>query len=85
MEMNFLVLCKASNLLTSCVGFEVLTAVVTKISIFWVITPWSQLKVSRRFGGIYFPPAFTLVSCVSYFSTLKMEVTCYSETSTDFQ
>jgi hypothetical protein len=33
------------------VGFEVLTAVVMKISIFWDITPCTPLKVNRRFGG----------------------------------
>jgi hypothetical protein len=33
------------------VGFEVLRAVVMKISIFWDITPSSLLKVSRCFGG----------------------------------
>jgi hypothetical protein len=31
------------------------------------------------------PAAFTLVSCLAYSSTLKMEVTCFSETSVDFQ
>jgi hypothetical protein len=33
------------------VGFEVLTALVTKSAIFWDITPRSPLKVNRRFGG----------------------------------
>jgi hypothetical protein len=33
------------------VGFEVLTAVVMKISIVWDTKPRSMLKVSRRFGG----------------------------------
>jgi hypothetical protein len=31
------------------------------------------------------PPAFTLVSCLAYSSTLKMEAKCSSETSVDFQ
>jgi hypothetical protein len=35
------------------VGFEVLTAVVMKSSIFWDITPCSLLKVNRGFGGTY--------------------------------
>jgi hypothetical protein len=35
------------------VGFEVLTAVVIKSTIFWGITPCSPLKVNRRFGGTY--------------------------------
>jgi hypothetical protein len=62
-------------------------------SIFWDITPCSPLRVNRRFGGIYrlhtaelcLPPAFTLVSCSAYSSTLKMEAICFSETSVDFQ
>jgi hypothetical protein len=35
-----------SKLSFSCVGFEVLTAVVKKSSIFWDITPCSLLKVN---------------------------------------
>jgi hypothetical protein len=35
------------------VGFEVLTAVIMKITIFWDITPCSPLSVNRRFGGTY--------------------------------
>jgi hypothetical protein len=31
--------------------FEVPTAFVIKISIFWNITPFSPLKIDRRFGG----------------------------------
>jgi hypothetical protein len=33
------------------IGFEVLTVVVMKASIIWVITPCSALKVNRRFIG----------------------------------
>jgi hypothetical protein len=33
----------------------------------------------------YFPPAFTLVSCLSCALTLKMEATRSSETPDDFQ
>jgi hypothetical protein len=32
-----------------------------------------------------FPPAFTLVSCLAYSSTLEIEVICFCETSVDFQ
>jgi hypothetical protein len=32
------------------VGFEVLTVVVMKSTLFWDITPWSPLSVKRRFG-----------------------------------
>jgi hypothetical protein len=35
----------------SDVGFEAVTAVVMKISIFWDITACIPLKVNRRFGG----------------------------------
>jgi hypothetical protein len=35
------------------VGFDVLTAVVMKSTIFWDITPCSLLSVNRRFGGTY--------------------------------
>jgi uncharacterized protein YjiK len=35
------------------VGFEVLTAVVMKSTIFWDIKPCSPLKVNRFFGGKY--------------------------------
>jgi hypothetical protein len=35
------------------VGFEVLSAVVTKSTVFWVITPCSPMKVNLRFGGSY--------------------------------
>jgi hypothetical protein len=52
-------------------GSEVLTAVLMKSTIFWD----TKLGLS---------PAFTLVS-YSASSTLKMEATCSSETSADFQ
>jgi hypothetical protein len=35
------------------VGFEVLTEVVMKCSVFWDITPCSPLKVKQLFGGTY--------------------------------
>jgi hypothetical protein len=35
------------------VGFEVLTAVVMKSTIFWDITPCSPLKVNRRFEALF--------------------------------
>jgi hypothetical protein len=62
------------------VGFAVLTAVVMKSTIFWDIMPCSPLKVNREL-----PPAFTLVSCLAYSSTLKVEAICSSETSVRFQ
>jgi hypothetical protein len=47
------------------------------------------LKISRsrnqRKSKLCLPPAFTLASCLPYFSTLKMEATCSSETSVNFQ
>jgi hypothetical protein len=38
------------------VGFEVLTEVVMKSSIFWVITPCSPLNVNTRFGQVILRP-----------------------------
>jgi hypothetical protein len=38
---------------TKSVGFEVLTAVIKKSTVFWDITPCSQWKVKGRFGGTY--------------------------------
>jgi hypothetical protein len=46
-------LVKNKNLNLYDTGFEVLTAVVRKSSIFWDITPSSPVKVNQRFGGIY--------------------------------
>jgi hypothetical protein len=62
-------------------------------TIFWDITPCSLLKVNRCFGGPYrlylqgrsLPPAFILVSCSTYTSTLKIEAICSNETSVEFQ
>jgi hypothetical protein len=42
----------------------------------------SEISTSRL---LCLPPAFTLVSRFAYSSTLKMEATCPSEISTDFQ
>jgi hypothetical protein len=44
----------------------------------------SKNKVSKK-PELCLPPAFTLVSCSAYSSTLKMEAICSSETSVDFQ
>jgi hypothetical protein len=51
------------------VGFEVLTAVAKKSSVFWDMTPCSPLKINPE----------TLKS------TLRMEATRFSETLVDFQ
>jgi hypothetical protein len=59
-------------------GFEVLTAVVMKSTVFWDITPCSPLETLL---AIY----FMLVYFLAYSSTLKKEATYYSETSVDFQ
>jgi hypothetical protein len=66
------------------VGFEVLTAVVMKSTIFWDMTLCSPLKINRRFGRTYrlhlqgrrhklncLPPGFTLVSCSAYVFDLE--------------
>jgi hypothetical protein len=74
------------------VGFEVLTEVVMTCSISWDITPCSPLKVNRRFGGTYLLHLQSFDCCLlhagfclAYSSTLKMEATCSSEKSVDFQ
>jgi hypothetical protein len=79
------------------VGFEVLTLVVIKSSVFCDITPYSPLKVNRSFwekcrlhlqqvaSRTLLATCFTLVSCLAYSSTLKMEAICSSETPVDFQ
>lgn len=46
-----LCICLANNL--DCVGFEVLTVVIMKSTVFWNVTPRSMLKVSRCFWGTY--------------------------------
>jgi hypothetical protein len=80
-------------------GFEVLTAMVMTITIFWD----SPFKINWRLGGIYRlniqgrisrakfqresrwqATSFTLVSYSAYL-TLKVEPICSSETSVDFQ
>jgi hypothetical protein len=88
-------------------GFEVLTAVVMKSSVFWDIMLCNPLKINLRFGGTYLlriharwisqersqcknlvtstSTCFMLVSSLAYSSTLKLQVTCSSETSVDFQ
>jgi hypothetical protein len=50
------------------------------------ITTCSPIRINRRFGArwLSLPSAFMLVSCFVYSSTLKMRVTCSSETSVDF-
>jgi hypothetical protein len=50
-----------------CVGFEVVTPVVVKNSVFWDITQCSPVKVSSA----------------AFSSALKMEATCCSEWSVD--
>jgi hypothetical protein len=78
-----------------------------KNTVFWDITPFSPLKVTRCFGETYrlhlqgrrisraefcldllwfcLTPAFKLLSCSAYSFTLKMDATCSSEISGDFQ
>jgi hypothetical protein len=78
-----------TQLNTGYVVFKASTAVLMKSSIFWDITPYSPLKVNLHFGGTYrlhisvalLATCLTLVSCLAYSSTLKMEATYASETS----
>jgi hypothetical protein len=81
---------------TIVVGFEVLRAVVMKSTIVWDITPYSPLSQptfrrnkspssSGSKAELCLPPAFTLVSGLAYFSTLKMKAICSLKTSVDSQ
>jgi hypothetical protein len=60
-------------------------------TIFWDITPcssWNSTDVSGEHISIAFswlPPAFTLISYLVYSSILKMEATCSSKMSVEFQ
>jgi hypothetical protein len=65
------------------VGFEVLTAVVMKSSIFWDIMQSILLKVNHRFKASKPAACFMQVSLLAYSLTLKMEVTCPAETLVD--
>jgi hypothetical protein len=63
------------------VGFEVLTAVIMKSTIFWNITPCIPLSVNRRFGETYrlhLLSRWFLAQLI--FSAMKMEAICSSET-----
>jgi hypothetical protein len=50
---QFLLLCWTFEYITRDVGFEVLTALTMKSSVFWDITLTSPVKVNRRFRGTY--------------------------------
>jgi hypothetical protein len=82
------------------VGFEVFTAVVMKIIIFWDMTPCSLLRFNRRFGGTYrlhlqgrrnkFSNACCLLACwfllKFFFRPWRwMKAICSSETSVETQ
>jgi hypothetical protein len=41
----------SDELLCCPVGFEVLTAVSTKMAVFWVVAPYSLVEVYQRFRG----------------------------------
>jgi hypothetical protein len=79
-------------------GFEVLTAVVMKSYILWDIMTCNPLKVNWRFWGTYRvllrgrstsqarnQRDVSSKQSTLYSSTLKIEATCSSETSDDFQ
>jgi hypothetical protein len=62
--------------------------------VFWDITTYSPLKVNERFRAIcclhfqreaLLATCFVLLFCFAYSSTLKIEVTCSSETSVYLQ
>jgi hypothetical protein len=80
--------------------FNFLLMVVMKSHELWDVMLCSLLKVNRRFGGTCHHNiqgqrisqagnqrllSATMVYCLAFSSTLKMEATCSSETSVDFQ
>jgi hypothetical protein len=72
------------------VGFEVLTAVVMKSSVFWDITQYNSLKVNQHFGRICRPrlQGRRIIQAINNREadrkqSMKMEA-CSSETSVDF-
>jgi hypothetical protein len=71
------------------VGFQVLAAVPMNNSVFWHTTPYRSLKVDRRFGVTYCLKIKGRSKSEAKFRrkqmNLKMEATCRSETSVDFQ
>jgi hypothetical protein len=61
-----------------------------KSSIFWYKTPYSPLKINRRFGGTYtpnflVPSCFTLVLLLGLFFDHEYWGVMFSETSADLQ
>jgi hypothetical protein len=44
-----------SSLVLLLAGFEILTAVIMKIAVFWVVAPCSVVEVYRRFRGPHRP------------------------------
>jgi hypothetical protein len=62
-------------------GFEILTAVVMKISVFCDTMSYILLKVNQCFGQW----VDMLVSCLTYYSTLKMEEAYSSKTWVDVE
>jgi hypothetical protein len=62
--------------------------VVMKSPVFWDITRCSPFKIHQSFGGtgcIHLATHFMLVPFLAYSSTLRVEATCSSEMSVDFQ
>jgi hypothetical protein len=80
---------KSSTFLLGHSVYEVLTSVAKKIHIIWHITPENQ----QTFRGNMFPPYLRpknnpcclLISCLAFSFSLKMEMTCSSETSVTCQ
>jgi hypothetical protein len=71
-------------------GFEVLTVVITKSTIFWDVIPCSLIEVHRRLEGLYcfllqgrkrVKQATRKKEPESISSTLKIETVCSSDTS----
>jgi hypothetical protein len=71
---------------SSYVGFEVLTAMAMKSSVFRDTVPYSPLKSTDiTQEQVLLAACFTLLSCLAYSSIADLEVTCSSKTLVDFR
>jgi hypothetical protein len=67
--------CKGTSVeanIAKFVGFEVLTAVSTKMAVFWVVVPFSLVKVYQRFIALMMEAARTSETLVNFYQTTQL-------------
>jgi hypothetical protein len=67
------------------VGFQILTAMVAKNSVLWDTKPRSPFKKTTGVSEEHVASCFILVSCLTYFTVLKMEAIYSSQMLVVFQ